>query len=133
MGKKDQLRLKYHKTNAWARGKWKGFAALLLVLFIVAAEFPAIAFAGTDGAGQISQETGVMGMEAALVSGEDFLYPTNDLIHDEREVTGEEIPEDIPIYGNTSFFSLAREDGTARDTFGDRYGYMHLPENGKSQ
>lgn len=134
MSRKDQSKLKCSRTDVRGREKWKGLATFLLVLSVVFGEFPAMAFAGTDNAGQFSPGADVVGAGITSYSAEDIVYPTGDMIYDEQEISAEEIPDDIPVYGNTSFFSLAQAEPEAE---GDlpaevttyRYGYAHLTGN----
>lgn len=133
MDGKDQSKSKRCKMEAWKRAKWKGLAAFLLAFSIVVSEFPAMAFAGADRAASPLPGAGIAGQGNLSYPAENLIYPTGDMIYDEREISAEEIPDDIPIYGNTSFFSLARE--VSEETYEEdldapksRYGYTHLPE-----
>lgn len=113
-------------------GKWKRLGTLLLVVCLLLSGKTTAAFADMPGIGSRSGAAGGLGFEtmsAQPALPEGVSYPTGDMIYDEREISGEEIPADIPIYGSYSVFSLEQaERDAALDAPKERYGYQHLPE-----
>lgn len=115
------------------RGREKyGFLAVLLVLSMVFAGVPQTVFAGTNKEFVFTEMNGVetsLNFSSEMISSpEEFARPTGDLLYDVQQVSEEEIPDDVPVYGNFSVFSRARTNEVSF-TEEARYGYGKLTED----
>ncbi len=109
------------------------FVALLLVFFLAVAGIPEIltgvgsqelAFAATD-----TMEDGMGTIFDPYAQGAETGLPTGGVLPCEiREISEEDVPEDIPVYGGSAVYSLREAQSDVRAGAGYRYGYGHLSE-----
>jgi|GEM_PF-3801834 len=127
--KQKKNRIRGHRKM----GKKLRFLSVFLVFSMIFVSIPETVFAETEDTEFIF--AGMDGMEPsldfsleAIDSTEEFSYPTGDLIYDVQEISEEEIPDDVPVYGNFSVFSRARANEVPL-VEEIRYGYQQLSEN----
>ncbi len=128
-----EARQKRNRLESCRRVREKcGFLAVLLVLSMVFASIPQTVLAGANkefvSAGTNGMEPSLNFSSEMISSPEGCTRPTGDLIYDVQQVSEEEIPDDVPVYGNFSVFSQAGANGIP---FVEeiRYGYGKLTEN----
>ena len=111
-----EARQKRNRLESCRRVREKcGFLAVLLVLSMVFASIPQTVLAGANkefvSAGTNWMEPSLNFSSEMISSPEGCTRPTGDLIYDVQQVSEEEIPDDVPVYGNFSVFSQAGANG----------------------